>query len=78
MGVPFVDLPRAESIDDAAPGSWVPTEPEGFIYTCGGCGVWLHPREGKSITSDGSVLPSMLCPYCGWHVWGRLVGWGDD
>jgi hypothetical protein len=32
-------------------------------------------RLNHNVASDGSVTPSLLCPYCGWHVWGRLDGW---
>lgn len=31
---------------------------------------------GHDIDQDGTVSPSIHCTHCcGWHVWGRLVGW---
>lgn len=33
--------------------------------------------KGHDIADDGTVTPSIVCPYCGegWHVWGRLLDW---
>ena len=28
-----------------------------------------------SIKADGEVNASILCPECGWHVWGILSDW---
>lgn len=37
---------------------------------------WLSAK-GHTVTEDGTVSPSYVCPVdgCGWHVWVRLDGW---
>lgn len=31
--------------------------------------------EDHTIASDGIVSPSLLCPECQWHVYGKLEGY---
>lgn len=34
-------------------------------------------HEGHAVSEDGSVSPSVVCPYapCAWHEFVRLSGW---
>lgn len=42
---------------------------------CGGCGKDAGHLENHTVEADGTVHASLLCPMCGWHVWGKLTGW---
>lgn len=75
-------IPRAPSPnrDDCAPGQWYPVQRDGGGTTanicCPECGRFSHLRH--QIAEDGSVSPSVVCPYtedCGWHVFVILEGW---
>jgi len=63
-----------ESTDFFAAGTWRQTNKS----------VWLTCPNGHSdvlddhtIADDGTVTPSVVCPYdgCDWHVHVRLEGW---
>jgi hypothetical protein len=57
----------------------------GISIKCGACdfsGRITDPTKSVpakdqhySVEPDGSVSPSIVCPKCGWHVFGRLDGW---
>lgn len=36
--------------------------------------------SGHSISKDGTVSPSIVCPYdgCDFHEFGKLMDWGND
>jgi hypothetical protein len=44
---------------------------------CGGCGKHAGHLGDHTISENGEVNPSLLCPLCEWHVWGILEGWGS-
>ncbi len=73
----IVELTRGERIFELKPGQWAPTVGDAPVVwvSCGGCGA-KATLEDHSIAPDGTVNPSLVCPEgCGWHVFGRLVGW---
>lgn len=45
--------------------------------TCGQSATLRHPNGGHTIAADGTVTPSVVCPYppCTWHEWVRLGDW---
>jgi hypothetical protein len=49
------------------------------IVVCPRCkrGASLSHDGGHTIAVDGTVSPSLVCPYdgCDWHVYARLEGW---
>lgn len=49
---------------------------DGACIECGGCGHGMALSKHE-IAADGTVTPSVVCPYvgCGWHVFIRLEGW---
>lgn len=46
--------------------------------SCGKCGR-VASLSGHTISADGTVSPSLVCPHegCDWHVWVRLMVWSD-
>lgn len=48
---------------------------EGVHLICGGCGKHAGDLRDHTITGTGEVNASLLCPMCGWHVWGLLEDW---
>lgn len=44
--------------------------------SCGDCGGNLMLDKNHTIADDGKITPSVGCVFCGWHVFGRLEGWG--
>ena len=49
---------------------------------CGRCATLQRAEDGKTtghaIAADGTVSPSIVCPFspnCSWHVWGKLADW---
>jgi len=81
--VDTVLLPR--SIDNCCVGAprgswWVAGNDHVSVKCplCGGCASLKRPNgEGHDIGADGTVSPSIVCPYtpCAWHVWGKLEDW---
>ena len=55
---------------------WTLHERGHVIVQCPECGRegTLNPQN-HSVRDSGEVLPSFICPHCGWHGWVRLVGW---
>jgi hypothetical protein len=77
-----VSLPRSiDNCCDGAPrGSWWASE--NIILSvkcalCGRCATLKQPSGGHDIAADGTVTPSIVCPYapCSWHVWAKLLDW---
>lgn len=79
-----MDLPLAHH--RWQPGTWAPwlfgptaivgaavTCPNGHAFSIGGGTTF---GSVHTIGSDGTVLPSVVCPRCAWHVFVRLTGWG--
>lgn len=64
-----VVIPRG---DASTHPSWRPFG-RSAVVTCGGCGASM--RLDHDVAADGTVSPSLDCPGCSWHVWGRLDGW---
>jgi hypothetical protein len=73
-----VALRRASSPGERRPGTWWPWlagESQRVTVWCGACG--RSATIDHDIAADGTVTPSLMCPYdgCGWHVFARLEGW---
>ncbi len=80
-----------DSCCDGAPrGSWwihgeTDRNPEVVSIKCALCGRCATLRRGEgghysghTIATDGTVSPSIVCPFaptCAWHVWGKLSDW---
>lgn len=49
----------------------------GESATLRGAHVRRDGTYGHDIAADGTVHPSIVCPFppCTWHVWGRLLEW---
>ena len=74
---------------DLAPGSWAPIAQEADVWhrrfawaiiRCPQCSRLLTlSRQRHVVADDGTVSPSLVCPYpnlgCSWHVFVRLDGW---
>jgi hypothetical protein len=73
---------------DQQPSWW--KEAGGYVsIRCAQCGQRATLRDpddaplrvdgtrGHTISSDGTVAPSIVCPYkpCTWHIWGKLLDW---
>lgn len=56
-------------------GTWRPSSGKA-ISSCPGCG-YLGGLHKHDIAPDGTVTPSMVCPWapCTFHDMGRLEGW---
>lgn len=56
------------------PGSWWRNPRTGQVdVSCGNGHIAGIPYH--SVSTDGSVSPSLDCGQCGWHVNAQLVGW---
>lgn len=76
-----VDIPRVEPFSSRSVGWW-PAMRDGkpvVHLVCGGCGRHAGTLDDHTISPSGEVNPSILCPVasCGWHVYGRLIGWQE-
>lgn len=72
-----VELAKAANFASLTPGTWVELTGEAAAVwvACAECGV-RGSLEDHTIAPDGTVSPSLVCPgECGWHVFGRLIGW---
>ncbi len=57
--------------------SWYPVLLDGAMevyLVCGSCGE-RGPLVGHRVSSMGVVIPSVICPDCGWHATIRLQNW---
>ena len=73
----IVELAKAETFLKLGPGMWIELSGEAAAVwvACGACGV-RGSLEDHSISDDGTISPSLVCPAeCGWHVFARLAGW---
>ena len=76
-----VEIPKAtEPLDDFNRfPQWWPVRGGMPIYACGGCGELLALHPDHRIDAEGNVTASMYHNPdkggCGWHVFGRLMGW---
>ncbi len=66
--IPVVDF------DHRGSAGWYVLERQ-VRLVCGDCGKDAGDFRNHSIDKDGTVNASILCPMCGWHVWGVLVQW---
>jgi hypothetical protein len=68
------------------PGTWTrwlfgPTLRVGVAVVCPECGRGMSIGGGQpfgsvhTITGDGTVSPSVVCPACSWHTFIRLDRW---
>jgi hypothetical protein len=57
------------------PGQWQPVKGGTAVLRCVDCRGLIHLEKNHSISPSGKVSPSIGCPWCGWHVFGTLVGW---
>jgi hypothetical protein len=78
----MIDIPQDPEgfFGERAPGWWHGTLDGRPVVNlrCGGkCRRHAGHMSDHTIAEDGTVNPSILCPSpdCGWHVYGRLVGW---
>lgn len=74
-----IPIPRVAPFASRSVGWW-PALRDGVRVVhlvCGGCGRHAGTLDDHTIDEAGNVSPSILCPAagCGWHVYGRLVGW---
>ena len=48
-------------------------------FTCPGCGIRIGVGKVHSISSDGTLSPSMVCPHkpCEFHKYIQFEGWSD-
>lgn len=67
--------------NDHLPGTWKglqTTKGRKASFTCPNCGQ-IGSLSDHKITSDGIVLPSVVCSYgCGFHEFIQLSGWIND
>ncbi len=83
-----MNLPRVPNYDDTNRGVWSPfvygpERRQGAVVVCPDCGGGMSVGGGNvfgsshAIAGDGTVTPSVVCPYagCSWHVFVRLEGW---
>jgi DNA-directed RNA polymerase subunit RPC12/RpoP len=73
-----LQIPKAEHHEQPR-GSWAPGKSEDRvvpIVRCLDCGGKFTLCKNHKIMEDGKVTPSIGCPWCGWHVFGRLLDWG--
>ena len=83
--LPKHDQRNASGEREYVPGTWFPVTIDGVKsarVTCPECrrpcsiGPYSPGAEsGHTIAADGTVLPSLVCPYCPWHVFVRLLDW---
>lgn len=75
MATPTTEIPR-KAIDDFTGHGWYIIGGEPHVR-CGECGHDAGALRGHTVHPDGRVEASIGCPNsgCGWHVWGRLMGW---
>ena len=73
-----VMIPHNASFDPKKSGPWwLPIALEKPLLCCPkGHRHQLDPAH--KIASDGIVSPSLLCPDCGWHVYGRFLDWKES
>jgi hypothetical protein len=60
------------------PGTWSSCKTESGrvpLIRCGKCGGGVLLDTNHTISDDGKITPSVGCPFCGWHIFGRLEGW---
>jgi hypothetical protein len=58
------------------PDSWVAVVSDGkktARVRCPGCKKWLLLNH--EIAANGEIAPSLDCPLCDFHAYGRLDGW---
>ena len=73
-------LAHAEDSTWPKAGEYIITRPEAggrsAMVACPGCGQLASLSE-HAIAADGTVSPSLICPYdgCSFHEWVRLEGW---
>lgn len=72
-----VSIPRQTGSGDAmAPGTYF-VDDQGIPHIrCAECNG-MGPMSDHEISANGDVNPSILCPHCGWHVWGTLEDWSE-
>jgi len=60
-------------------GEWFLAPDGNLMIVCMECGAptGILPSV-HTVRDDGAMQPSYICPSCGWHVFVRLVGWGDN
>lgn len=69
-----VTLRRAANGAWGVPGTWLVSSAVAVV-ACPRCGGSMQLRA-HLIAADGSVSPSVVCPYgCGWHEVIVLEGW---
>lgn len=66
-----------KAIDPAnmRPGEWIKLSDGNAMIACPKCGG--EAPLDHSVAADGTISPSLVCPYtpCDFHEWGRLEGW---
>ena len=77
--VPISKSPLPNCLD-APRGSWWRWSGEYVSIKCpqcGQCATLRKPDGGHDIAVDGTVSPSVVCPYapCAWHVHVKLQDW---
>ncbi len=68
-----VDFHRHKDGRQPPKGSWAKWGEHGVVLACPKCGgVSMLDHE---VDAEGVVTPSIVHVPCGWHGFGRLVGW---
>lgn len=79
-----MEAERAQQFDLLGPGEWFFSGVPEFVIVIQRC---PECRQGMSnmkheIQKDGSISPSLVCPYkdrgCTFHVYGRYDGWDPE
>lgn len=77
--IPHTDIELGGKNIEPTPAWW--KDEDGFVLMRCACGD-LAGLNTHEIDSDGNVNPSIWHDEseggCGWHVWGRLLGWNGD
>lgn len=66
---------EAKDFSDMKPGQWFKTSTGNAIIACPKCGKYAELNH--TIALDGTVSPSLVCPFspCDFHDYGNLEGW---
>ena len=55
---------------------WVAEEHGHILANCPECDKPGTLAKGThTVRTNGEVVPSFICPHCGWHGWVRLRNW---
>ena len=66
---------RVELVNTGDRGMWSMANQGVPIIGCNDCGGLVSLDKNHTIAEDGKVSPSIGCPWCGWHVFGKLLDW---